>query len=610
MRRYAVGLRERLLIWGALLVGVTVGSGYFSAVTFSRVSERTTEALRVDRENARLVHELAASLEDEDDALLLSLAGDSERTRAQEELLSQRRRFDDALARLRGVTTDPEEVALIGALERDEVAYREIGDRVMGGAPPVAREVYLHDVTPRLRQATTDCAKLREHRVRATKAVAAAASDDARSARYLVALGSVAALGLLVFIAWRIARTVLRPLRELTESVEKVRSGDFARRVVPRAEDELGRLGDGFNRMADALEVFHASQLGAVLAAKRTLEATLEALPEAVIVIDVTGRVTLSNARARRLLPRVGRLEELPFPSGTLEAIRNAAEGRVPSNPSRTDLGRAMTIAAFGETRLFLPRIICAGDGHRVVVVLDDVTELARLDEMRTEFIATASHELRTPLTTLQMTLSLLAEEPSSNDRRDETLATARLGCEQLTTTVDAFLDVTRMHSGRLLLGHDRVNVLTLLEQVCRSLRYRFEERGIRIATEAPAECSSDRFIVRGDRERLVAAMSNLLTNALKYSPPFGAVHVQVLSVEAGLHVVVDDEGPGVPEELRERVFEKYFRVEHVSPAREHVRGAGIGLYLCRRIVEAHDGSVRCDVSPRGGARFVLELPV
>jgi NtrC-family two-component system sensor histidine kinase KinB len=109
------------------------------------------------------------------------------------------------------------------------------------------------------------------------------------------------------------------------------------------------------------------------------------------------------------------------------------------------------------------------------------------------------------------------------------------------------------------------------------------------------------------------AALSNLLTNALKYSPSKGRVRVHVdrpRGDSGTLRIIVDDDGPGVPAELRERVFEKYFRVEHVRPdLGSGAHGAGLGLYLCRQIVEGHGGSACCEASPSGGARLVLSLP-
>jgi len=363
--------------------------------------------------------------------------------------------------------------------------------------------------------------------------------------------------------------------------------------------------------MTAALRDFRASRLGDVLAANQALEATLEALPEAVLVLGSGDAITRSNARARELLggpngaPRS--IADVPLPVAALDAIALARSGERASNPSRTDLGSAMSLMVGGSARLFVPRVV--GLGETVAVVLDEVTEFARLDEMRTEFVAAAAHELRTPLTTLRMTLALLDEAaPSLTSQQREMLDTAKLGCRQLASTVDAFLDLTRIEAGPLSVARDRVDLRILVLEVTRALRITFADSDIALEVDDGAAS----VIVEADRARMSAALSNLLTNARKYCPSGGNVAVRLLrgGPNGSVNVIVDDDGPGVPADLRERVFDRYFRVEHLRPgAVPGAHGAGIGLYLCRQVVESHGGRVRCEAAPSGGARMVIELP-
>ena len=607
----SLGLRARLLLWGVLLVVMTTVPGFFGALTFARVSRTMSDALANDRDTARLMHTLTSALEDEDDALLLSLLGEG--ALARQDLATERRRFDGALVNLTAHVADADERASIAELVKIVTSYRAIGDEILaleGQAP--ARERYRVESTALLRRATTECARLREHSFLTTQAITATARDEASRATIIAAAASVAALMLLGFVAWSVASSVLRPLKDLTDSVEAVRKEDFTRRVEPRADDELGRLTHGFNEMTAALREFRASRLGDVLAANQALEATLEALPEAVLVVNATGAITRSNARARELLAGPDGaphdIADVPLPAVALDAIMAARLGERASNPSRADLGRAITLMVGGEPRQFVPRIV--GLGATVAVVLDEVTEFARLDEMRTEFIAAAAHELRTPVTTLRMTLALLDETaPSLTAPQREMLETAKLGCRQLASTVDAFLDMTRIEAGLLSLARERIDVRMLVREVTRALQTQFADRGIALDVDDGAVT----VLIAGDRARISAALSNLLTNALKYCPSGGKVGVRLSlgdRASGSVTVTVDDDGPGVPRDLRERVFEKYFRVEHVRPdVSSGAHGAGIGLYLCRQVVEAHGGRVRCEASPSGGARLSIELP-
>jgi NtrC-family two-component system sensor histidine kinase KinB len=176
-------------------------------------------------------------------------------------------------------------------------------------------------------------------------------------------------------------------------------------------------------------------------------------------------------------------------------------------------------------------------------------------------------------------------------------LAAAVQGCEELGVTIDELLDVTRIEAGQLRLNLAPVDLSAVLAEVLRGLQPRFDDAQVALHVEGDKGA-----VVRGDATRLKIVVANLLTNALKYSRPGSGVTIRVASGRnagvgepAPVQVAVTDSGPGIPAEFRERVFEKFFRVEHQrGDDRDGVRGTGIGLYLCREIVKAHGGSIRC----------------
>jgi NtrC-family two-component system sensor histidine kinase KinB len=172
---------------------------------------------------------------------------------------------------------------------------------------------------------------------------------------------------------------------------------------------------------------------------------------------------------------------------------------------------------------------------------------------------------------------------------------------------------VARIEAGQLRVDQQRVDLVSVLEQVVRTLRPRYQdgEVGLRFLQDIPQA------IVRGDAVRLRLVFMNVLTNALKYTPRQGEVVVRLASVQnAGapsqskLQIAVTDTGPGIPPELRERVFEEFFRVEDERPdGPKGVRGTGIGLYLCRAIIEAHGGTIRCTAGADGrGTQIAITL--
>jgi len=615
-------LQTRFLLCGCLLVAATVGSSIWSAWTFLRLNQAVDETLRYSQGIIDLSAELHSSLEREDDALLLYLSGNVEQARR--DLESERRRGDVGFERLTRLVVQGDEQRLVVRLRQHIERYRAAGDALLdaNGKPGGLEEYHLR-VNPLLRQAVAICDQLREANFRSMQQAGVRARDEAALGTRLVLVIALATLMVGIGVAVWLARSILGPIRELMQSVESIRQGDFDRRVGFTSDDELGQLGAEFNRMAETLGEYRRSSLGELITIKMTLEATLKALPEALLVFDPDGNLVDANPLAQRILAakqtHIGaRLAELPL-SETHQQIITAALAGQASDAPRLDLDQTFNIVLEGQARRFLLKAEPVPEfaPHRcgAVVVLDDITELARLDELRSELIGTASHELKSPLTAMQMNLLLLREAAVDwPERLRQSLDTAAASCEELRQTIDELLDLTLIEAGQLRLNASLLDLRTLFASVSKLLLARFEDAGVRLDLQPP----SSPLVIKGDAKRLQSVFANILTNALKYSPPGGVVVVAVSSGQSAqlpngqaVQITVTDQGPGVPAEFRERIFEKFFRVEHQLVTRGNtVRGTGIGLYLCRQIIKSHGGTITCEAGDGGtGTRFVITLP-
>jgi two-component system, NtrC family, sensor histidine kinase KinB len=600
-------------------VTTTIVSGIWSAWTFARLTTAAGKTLGVSQQTIDLTALLADALEREDDALLLAVTG--EREQAQAKLSAERRGFADSYSHLLRTLDEPAENDAAAALKAHEAQYRAAGDAFLSMAGQRdAMTVYYRRVNPALRQAVADCARIRESNFRSMQVVAILARDEARRATILVAVISAVALVISTIVALVLARSILHPVRELTNSVEALRAGDFERRVPVVSYDELGGLAVGFNRMAEALAEFRRSNLSEVLRAKETLEATIATLPDAVLVIDPEGRIVTLNPLARSVLQAMGAggassIEELPFPPPSLAALHAALRGES-GTQARAEFSRTFLVSLDGRRRKFILTVLpipeFQNDEFGAAAILYDVTDFARLDELRTELIAVASHELKTPLTTLRMNLLLRGEKAENlTARQHEILATAVLGCHELASTIDELLDLTRIEAGQLRLTRDSVDLYTVIAVT--SLSQRFEDAEVKLRVAGNGEPA----FLLGDPARLAMVFTNLLSNALKYTPRGGTVSISASMQNAGsdgkevLQIAVTDSGSGVPPAFHERIFDKFFRVEQQAIG-DHTGtwGAGIGLNLCRQIVEAHGGAISCEAGENGlGTRITLVLP-
>jgi NtrC-family two-component system sensor histidine kinase KinB len=614
-------LHTRFLLSGCLIVLTTIACGTLAAWTLYRMSRGMHETLLDSQRTIEALATVSRTLEREDDAVLLAISGRF--AEAQQELGRQRTEFDRVLASLWLRLLDPGERELAERFMRHVAEFRQIGDRVVWSDSTAGLFDLYHDwVNPALRRAVAAAAALREMHFRSMTQAGIVLEGQAWRAMWVVTSIAVGALLLSSCIAVMLTRRVVGPIYQLTQAADAIGAGDFESRVDIRSPDELGRLAAGFNRMAAALAEIQRINVGQVLEVKGMLEATLEAVPDAVILFDPKERVISANQAARKVLRLPGRdatipLVKLPVPPPCAQAVQEALRGICPPVPS-ADLRAAFTLAVNGSQVKLLPVVIpvphFVEQGHGAVLVLYDVTAFAKLDELRMELIAVASHELKTPLTPLRMNLLMLREECLGLDERPRLLLDSALSAvDELGKRVDELLDLTRVDAGQLRLSTERLDLCRLVDEAVRQLGPRFEESGVRLEVQQEVHGA----FCRGDAARLLMVLNNVLANALKYSPPRGVVRVAVSRQNAGLkdgavlHLAVTDTGPGVPAEFHERVFEKFFRVEHHRRVDAKDRkGTGIGLYLCKHIITAHGGTIWCDAGEHGvGTRIAIILP-
>ncbi len=239
-------------------------------------------------------------------------------------------------------------------------SYRSAGDSFLLTAHNNdAHERYHLYVNPILRKAVSDCSRIRELNFRAMKLAGLRAQDVVRRSTTILILLSILALAVSMIVSFHLVRKVEKPIREMTRIVDGLRLGDFDRRIQVTTSDELGRLGEGFNRMAETLAEFRRVNLSEVLRAKQTLETTLAALPDAVIVVRADGTFESLNPRARSVLRAMGKetavhLEEIGLTSPGLDAIQKALRGER-TTEIRWELAQSMDLAIDGRLRKLLP---------------------------------------------------------------------------------------------------------------------------------------------------------------------------------------------------------------------------------------------------------------
>ncbi len=408
-------------------------------------------------------------------------------------------------------------------------------------------------------------------------------------------LGLLAALAL----SYGLSLLSLRPISELREVVSDIAEGRLERRLRWESRDERGEIAASINRLARQIR----DGADDALREKLQLEAVLQSMVEGVIVIDRDGRVLLANRRAQEMLSVWGEFKGRSVPevirsSKVDQALREAAtsEGIVVRELEiQTDKKRVLLMHASGFPDVN-PR---AG----TVAVFHDVSELRRVDQVRRDFIANASHELRTPLTSVQGFAATLVSSKVSDEQKSQYLDAIVRNANRMSNLIDDLLVLSRIESGASGLEFSAVDLVDVVEGLVSDFGPRFQEASIEVKVHG-----SRIPLCRADRNALEQVLSNLLSNAARYSNPGSRIDIFLDPHDRQVEIRIEDTGIGIPSGDLERIFERFYRVD---AARSRALGStGLGLSIVKHLVRAMGGEILVDSELGKGSRFSFSLPV
>lgn len=495
----------------------------------------------------------------------------------------------------------PGESNVTRQLERTFQAMRSSGRAVLDAAPGQRDLQSPFFVSSEKVQALTD--QIRQMNRDAMRSNVAQAESTRQSSTVVLLLMMVIATLLWLLVSARLAREILRPIRALIHSIQTAGEDHGAPTVTRISPDEVGVLVQEFNKMSSRLEAYRNSSTATVVRAQRMLHATLAAMPDPVYVVNQELQVELRNAAAKRIDEQGGTGEALP-PQLAERAREVMAQGQ-DYLPSRFQ--EAIIREVESEPRYFLPKILIMRDEQKgplgAAIVMEDVTQFRLLDELKSNFVSTVSHEIKTPLTSIRMAVHLLQEGTVGplQPRQAALLKTAREDIERLLRLLNNLLDVARFEHGSPQMFWEQTCVCALMGEAVKEVQTLAESRKLTLKVVCP-DGLPDLYI---DRARVHHVLRNLLTNAIKHSPEGDEVLLSVtLAENGGIQFAVRDRGPGIPEQYRDRIFERFFRVPG-----EKTPGTGLGLSIAREVIVAHTGTIGCQSEPGRETTFHFCLP-
>jgi len=428
-------------------------------------------------------------------------------------------------------------------------------------------------------------------------------SKAATSVHQTVALGALLAFAVVLAVGLFLSRRVTRPVTEMQSIARRLAEGDFAQRVPISGSDEISELGRTLNLMAERL----SEKIRDLESERAKVAAILDSMVEGVIAIDRRSRIVLMNHAARWIFDLNGeRVEGRPL----LEVMRHkeildlilGSKSLEVERVRRREIELGPPVDRILDVHVSAVALVPSGLG--TLLVLHDVTELRRLERVRTAFVANVSHELRTPLTSIRGYLETLLDgalEEPANARRFLEIAHAH--AERLSRLVDDLLQLSDIETGRLVLQPASLCLHEVAVDVVAFFEKQAAQKHLCFINNVP-----DAIRVQADWDRLTQIFVNLVDNAVKYTPEQGKI---MLGADRGspgfVHVWVGDTGIGIPSTDLPRITERFYRVEKAR-SRE-LGGTGLGLAIVKHLVQAHGGELWLESELGKGTTVNFLLP-
>ena len=607
-------LRTKIVWTFAVLVMLSLGGSFWAIYNFYAMGTTVATILRENYQSVLAAENMVKALERQDNALLAQSEGED---------VTMAGNFEDNKSAFftwqnqaaQGGMLPASQIILdsIRAAYQDYTTYADsMIARSQQGAFKEARQYYYEIVryhSDRLRELCFQLFQINQNAlVRAEVRTHSIASQTA----YGTMIVSLVTLFLSIIATGWLIKVVIKPAEELTETVKRIGKGKLDLKIDVLSNDEIGQLSREFNKMTERLRRFDQMNIEQIIAEKRKSEAIVESISDGLVVTDAQMKIIHINSVIAELFGcKEAEAAMQPVASvipdeRVIALIRDASKIEPTVKEPKEGL---LQFVDDGRQLFFRPKVTRIFDNegilYGVVTLLQDVTQFKELDRMKSDFIATVSHEFRTPVTSINMSVDILNQGILGplNERQKELIFSAKEDCQRLTKLARELLQLSKLESGKLQLRNEELDVKALIELSVRPLQLQFQEKNVILVLEIPAALPH----LVADEQQVTSVITNLVTNALKYTDPGGKVIVHAHEDGSALCVDVTDTGQGISPENLGKIFDKFVQVKQSSDTTPG--SVGLGLAIAKEIVEMYGGKIWAVSIPGQGSTFSFLLP-
>ncbi|MCG2704828.1 MAG: cell wall metabolism sensor histidine kinase WalK [Candidatus Omnitrophica bacterium] len=420
------------------------------------------------------------------------------------------------------------------------------------------------------------------------------------SIRKIVILGLLFAVFLAFILGTLLAAGTIKPINRMIQISRKYSEGDFSRRIIQSSKDEMGQLANTLNKMAQDIE----DKIKEIKAQNQKLAAIFNSMIEGIIVVDKSSHIISINPTIEKIF---GVSKEEVLGNIFLESIRNNDISEVINSV----LKESESISK--EINLLLPvrktfevsaaPIFDNDTVNGCLVVIHDITEIRRLETIRSDFVANVSHELKTPLTSIKGFIETLLEGALDDKENNRSfLKIIQDHAERLDKLVNDLLSLAHLESKEIALEKKSFDLRKQVDEIIASFKTQLKKKDMELKNDLPSG-----FMITADKDKVEQVFTNLIDNAIKFNKEKGLIKIYGQTVNGRVKITVEDSGIGIPGKDVPRIFERFYRVDKAR-SRE-LGGTGLGLSIVKHIVELHNGTVGVESVEGLGSNFWLILP-
>ncbi|MGO9481366.1 MAG: ATP-binding protein [Candidatus Kryptoniota bacterium] len=606
-------LRAKVAAGFTVLVIINVVVSVWSIYNFNQLTQAITTMMKQNYQDVIAAQNMLRALESDNSAQLLMLNGYVGAGYMQ--FLDNHRNFSTWFQQAVASNTSQSGADILQNIYNYYVKYSDATDTLKSimtyRGHRAALDYSYAKISPIFDKMKAECFKLLDMNHNEMVQTDTKANSISNQATFAVLGAALLAIVLSIVASWQFSQYIIQPTEKLTDTVRKFGRGYLDAREDINSNDEIGELSHEFNRMAERLEKYEEINIERLITEKKKSEAIVGTISDPIIVVDNEKKIVLMNQLAENLFDIS---EEAAVGKNFSEVVCNPELNKymdkTAAGESLSDLPPYFELKFDGEDRYFRIKLksseSISGKIAGIILILQDVTQFKELDKMKSEFMARVSHEFRTPLTSINMSLDILKDEHIGhvNKKQRELLIAAKQDAERLTKLVRELLELSRLESGKLKLKEDVINTKSLIDFSVQPAILQFNNKNVKLIVNV--DNSIPQFIA--DFQQLSWVISNLVTNALRFTDPGGTVTIDTAMNVENMVFSVRDTGSGIEPEVLDKVFDKFVQLHDSSnPSPGSV---GLGLSIAKEIVELYGGRIWVDSKVGEGSVFTFSIPL